>query len=84
MSADALAAALEGLTERQQRNIQIARGLCNSVAEQIERNIKLFPDDWDGMEVREVLSKLFERERYDMGLARKRRFNREWLNIYLK
>lgn len=57
MSARKLACALEGLTERQATNREIVTNICDAVRDGIVRNIREYPEDWDGHEMRALIER---------------------------
>lgn len=42
------------------------RNLCNSVRDELIAKVKDMPEEWDGMELRELLAEKFKRETYDV------------------
>lgn len=42
------------------------RNLCNSIRDELVGKVKDMPEEWDGMELRELLAEKFRRETYDV------------------
>lgn len=62
---------------------EFIRNLCNSIRDEMLQKSKDFPESWDGVELRELLSIKFDRERYPMDRKRKREFINDYITLNL-
>ncbi len=84
-NADALAAALDGLTERQATNIDIVRAICEGIGDRLIEHIRSgkVPADWDGHEIRELIFDNAERCRSTQMMDKRTKRYREYERVCL-
>lgn len=58
--------------------------ICNSVRDDLIRQIDNMPPDWDGFELRELVAKSFDRDRRKMARTRANAFERALVERRIK
>lgn len=62
------------MTRREKK--KFIRSLCESVHAALQAKVDQMPEEWDGMELRELIAEKFDRERYMSDPYRKRDYRR--------
>lgn len=65
-----------GITDVEHKR-RIVTDLCDSVRDIVLTRVPQMPEGWDGLELRQYIAELFERQTFDMGRGRLRQYRED-------